>query len=643
MLQVRAGFGMWGWWLWWCVFMVGAASPAVAAELASLEVRVVDSDEFEIPNATVAVSQDRHEVDSSVTGDSGTVLFTGLPAGVDLSVTVSSAAGDGLVDGVRLKAGRTFSLVVMVEASEVVVITANEKPALDVTSLQRIPSGRTYQTAVQQAAGVVVGAGQGRNPNIAGACCDVMYAPPQRPQPVTSPERFTSYGIGGHVLTESDPLSTFSIDVDTASFAVVRRYLTQAALPPPAAVRVEELVNAQRYDDPAPTGDARFRANLEAAPHPWLRGHHLLRVGLKAQEVEVERNPVHLTFLVDVSGSMSSLDKLALAQDALHYLVDHLDPEDRVALVTYAGSTGIVLEPTQVAERPRIHRAIDRLSTSGGTNMASGMDLAYRLALGTYAPGTENRVIVLSDGDANIGASTHEQILAQLADYAKRGITLTTVGFGTGNYHDTLMEQLADHGDGNSFYVDTMAEAKKVFGRDLSATLRTVARDVKIQVDFDPESVLSYRLIGYENRDIADRDFRNDAVDAGEIGSGHSVTALYDLVLRDDPGADLATLRVRSKPPGPDAPSVEHATPLPMRAVRDELADATPDFRIAVATAMFGERLRDAPDAAEISYTELAAMVRHARRTAEDDALADLMDRAAQLEDRRGPVTRARR
>lgn len=451
--------------------------------------------------------------------------------------------------------------------------------------------------------------------------------PPVQP---ASTETYTDYGVNKATLTEVDPLSTFSIDVDTASYAIARSHLDHGGLPPAAAVRVEEFVNAQTYSYVPPNGEGAFSVSMEASPDPWTANHHLLRVGVKAAEPKVDRLPVHLTFLVDTSCSMAAANKLPLAKAALTEMVKNLDGEDRVAIATYAGSTRVVLKPTRVSNRAQIFTALQGLSQGGGTNMDSGMQLAYDLALSSLEPGTENRVVVLSDGDANIGRTSHEQILASLTQYAKRGITLSTIGFGRGNYQDTMMEQLANKGDGNYYYIDSMKEARKVFGTQLTSTVQTVARDVKIQVDFDPESVLSYRLIGYENRDIADADFRNDAVDAGEIGSGHTVTALYDLVLRDHPSSSLATVRVRSKTPGPDAPAVERATNLPSIAVRTSFDTTTPDFRVAVATAAFAEKLRGSPYAEEIGYDRIARVLESADRGS-DEELIGLVRKAGRL------------
>jgi Ca-activated chloride channel family protein len=442
--------------------------------------------------------------------------------------------------------------------------------------------------------------------------------------------------VSGTVLTEADPLSTFAIDVDTASFAIARGALDRRTFPAPRTVRVEEFVNALTYAYPPPgAGEGPFAVSMEAAPHPWQPGHHLLRVGVKAAEPPVDRAPVHLTFLVDVSGSMSATDKLPLVKDALAELVDNLDAEDRVALVTYAGRTEVVLPPTRLADKAPVRAAIERLETGGGTAMGSGMQLAFDLAASTLEPGTENRVVVLSDGDANIGPVSHEAILATIEEQAARGITLSTVGFGRSS-NDALMEQLADRGDGNYHHIDRRSEARRVFGVHLAGTLRTVARDVKIQVDFAPESVVSYRLLGYENRAIADQDFRNDAVDAGEIGSGHTVTALYDLVLRDAPAERLATVRMRSKPPGPDAPATERSTPLPVAAVKSAFTRATPDFRRAVVAAGFAEKLRHAPGSEELSYPTLSRLL---GPTDADDSLATMLRQAVSLTD---PVADAR-
>ena len=456
-------------------------------------------------------------------------------------------------------------------------------------------------------------------------------------------EAYVQYGINDMTMVDKDGFSTFSIDVDTASYSISRRKLNEGRLPQIAAVRVEEFVNAMPYDYEAPTvgsnDDAPFAVHMEAAPNPWQYNHHIVRIGVQGAEVDAsERPPVHLTFLVDVSGSMSSDDKLGLAKKSMHYMVNNLGEEDTVAIATYAGSTQVILEPTSALNKDAIHSGIDRLSSGGGTNMDSGMQLAYDMAAKSYLPGAENRVIVLSDGDANIGRTGYDDILNTIEHHAEQGITMTTVGLGMGNYKDSMMEQLANKGDGNYFYIDTFDEAQKVFGENLSGTMLTIAKDVKIQVEWNPEAVMGYRLIGYENRDIADVDFRNDRVDAGEIGSGHSVTALYDVILRDDAKSqELATVRLRAKKPGPDSPAKEWATVFDGELLHSEFAAATQDFRMAFATATFAELLRGSPYTAEINYSDVYAVAKAAQRRFDEDAeLLGLIQVAGELSGERG-------
>ena len=444
-------------------------------------------------------------------------------------------------------------------------------------------------------------------------------------------------------LTEKDALSTFSIDVDTASYTIARRKLLEGGLPPAAAVRVEEFVNYFPYTYANAAAGAPFAVDLEAAPSPWQPDHHIVRIGVHGRETpKGQEKPRRLTFLVDVSGSMQSADKIGLVKQSLHYLVDHLGAEDSVALVTYAGSTRVVLPATPITRRDVVHDAIEQLTAGGSTAMSSGIDLAYEQAMSAYVSGAENRVLVLSDGDANVGPTSHEQILQTITRYSKKGVTLSTFGFGTGNYKDTLMEQLADKGDGNYAYVDSYQEAKHAFGDRLQGTLDTIARDVKIQVNWKPDAVLSYRLVGYENRDIADKDFRNDKVDAGEIGSGHTVTAIYDVILRDDAlnkGAPLASVNIRAKKPGPDVPAQEWTTNLTAAHFKSEWMSTSKDTRIALGAASFAELMRKSPYVGELSYAEVWRMVDGAQRkgVAEDRELRDLVAQAGALSGQSGP------
>lgn len=407
---------------------------------------------------------------------------------------------------------------------------------------------------------------------------------------------FEAYKPNAFTETTKDALSTFAADVDTASYSMARRYLQQGQLPPTHAVRVEEFVNYFKYRY-TPPEEGAFTVHLEGAPSPFNARRHFLRVGVQGKVVSrSERKPAHLVFLVDTSGSMSSPDKLPLALESIKIAVKNLNENDTVALVTYAGSTRDVLPPTPATDVKKIHAALDTLAAGGGTAMGSGMEMAYKHAVKKAAGGVVSRVVVLTDGDANIGPNlSAKDMLASVQKYVAEGVTLTTVGFGMGNYHDSLMEQLADKGNGNSFYVDSVKEARKVFETQLTGTLEVIAKDVKFQVEFNPKAVTRYRLMGYENRDIADKDFRDDKVDAGEIGAGHTVTALYEVELAGE-AQDLATVRIRAKAPN-GTEAKEQSFPLTRANMKPSLEAATSDFRFAVAVAATADILRAAPAA----------------------------------------------
>ena len=423
-------------------------------------------------------------------------------------------------------------------------------------------------------------------------------------------EAYKDYGVNGWTDTGKDKLSTFAADVDTASYTIMRRKLAEGVLPPAAAVRVEEFVNYFTYAYAAPDGARPFSVGIDAAPSPFNKGRHIVRVGVSTKAKSVsERRPANLVFLVDVSGSMNGPDRIELAKRSLRILVDNLKDGDTVSLVTYAGSTRVVLEPTGLDQKNQILSAIEDLTAGGSTAMASGLDLAYQQALKGLEGDAISRVIVLSDGDANVGKSSHEDMLKMIASKVREGVTLSTIGFGMGNYKDETMEQLGNKGNGNNFYIDSLSQAKRVFQEQLGSTLEVVAQDVKLQVEFDPSQVARYRLVGYENRDIADDDFRVDTVDAGEIGAGHQVTAIYEVELKDDTAADdaLATVRVRhKKPEGKDASEAAFTF------TRGQLAGgfdgASDDFRFAFAVAAFAEVLRGSEDAEHWSLAEIRAL-----------------------------------
>ena len=435
----------------------------------------------------------------------------------------------------------------------------------------------------------------------------------------TGAEDYKNYGVNAMTKAADDRFSTFSIDVDTGSYTIARKKLNDGYLPPAASVRVEEFVNYFGYDYPSPDNGA-FGVHLEAAPSPFTtkKDTYLLRVGVQGKQISsAERKPVHLTFLVDVSGSMSQPDKLPLAQKALKLLTKNLREGDTVALATYAGRTAKILDPTSVRERDKILDAIDQLSSGGGTGMSNGMELAYQMALQNFKRDHVNRVIVLSDGDANIGPMSHEQILERIRHYVEEGVTLSTIGLGMGNYKDTMMEQLANKGNGNYYYIDDFAEAKKVFESQMDGTLQVIAKDVKIQVEFDPEKVPEYRLIGYENRDIADEDFRDDKVDAGEIGAGHTVTALYEVRMSPKADGRLATVRIRAKKPD-GYKAAEQEFHLRDTDVRNRISDASKDFQFAASVAMFAEILRESPYAKNIGLDLVEEVAKAATGRQED-------------------------
>jgi Ca-activated chloride channel family protein len=459
----------------------------------------------------------------------------------------------------------------------------------------------------------------------------------------TSGNDFHNYGKNPWIDAGKDHLSTFAADVDTASYTIARRMLNEGSLPPAAAVRVEEFVNYFHYRFPAPASGSPFAVVMDAAPSPLAPDHEILRVGVatKAKSAQ-ERKPANLVFLVDVSGSMASADRLGLAQQSLRILTNNLGPRDSVSLVTYAGATRVVLPPTGMENRDRILAAIDELSAGGSTAMGSGLDLAYEQATKGLLPGMISRVIVLTDGDANVGAQGHEQLLSIIASRAKAGVFLTTVGFGMGNYKDTALEQLADKGNGQSLYIDSPSAAKRVFAEQLGATLEVVAKDVKLQVDFDPAVVAKYRLVGYENRDIKDEQFRDDNVDAGEIGAGHQVTALYELELtaagKLAPGP-LGLVRIRHKTP--DGTKATEATFAMTSAPAPSFAAASSDLRFAFAVAAFADVLRGADDAKGWSLGDIVRVAHDAQGDDPDRAeLLTLIERARSL--RGTPSTVAR-
>jgi len=440
---------------------------------------------------------------------------------------------------------------------------------------------------------------------------------------------FEHYGVNPFIDTEDDHLSTFAMDVDTASYTVARRYINEGYLPPKEAIRVEEFINYFPQSYPGPEEDeGAFAIHLEGAPSAFGGdNYYLLRVGIQGKRIHDEdRKDAMLTFVIDVSGSMDRENRLGLVKRALRLLVDELRPSDQVGIVVYGSTAYPVLEPTRASDKERILRAIDRLQPDGSTYAEAGLREGYRMASRAFEPGAINRVILCSDGVANVGETGADGILEVIAEHADGDITLSTVGFGLGNYNDVLMEQLADKGNGNYSYVDTLDEAQRIFVENLTGTLQVIARDSKIQVDFNPEVVSRYRLLGYENRAVADEDFRNDEVDAGEVGAGHSVTALYECKFHKDAEGEEAmgralTVHVRYQDPD-DGQVREVAHEFWRDEFQARFEEASPMFRLTAAVAEYAEILRESYWAQEGSLDAVLAVAQFAGGAlAADEAL----------------------
>ena len=446
---------------------------------------------------------------------------------------------------------------------------------------------------------------------------------------------FKHYGVNPFIDTEDDHLSTFAMDVDTASYTVARRFVQDGHLPDPDSVRVEEFVNFfdQGYEPPA---DDAFAIHVEGSPSPFGGDKHwLLRVGLQGKSVtSEERKDASLVFAIDVSGSMGREDRLGLVKKSLRLLVDQLRPTDEVGIVVYGSEGHVLLQPTSGQNKEAIMEAVNRLTSGGSTYVEEGLRLAYEMAVPRVQPGRITRVLLLSDGVGNVGHTGSDSILEQIRGHVEEGVTLTTVGFGMGNYNDILMERLANDGNGTYHYVDTLTEAQRIFVENLTGTLQVIARDSKVQVDFNPEVVSRYRLLGYENRRVADEDFRNDSVDAGEVGADHSVTALYELKLRDSADGRIGTVRVRYQ--DPDSLEVtETSRELQRVELASEFRQASARFQLAAVVAEYAEILREsywAQDGSLESVISEAWRVREALPGDTDVAeFVDLVTRAYQL------------
>ncbi len=419
---------------------------------------------------------------------------------------------------------------------------------------------------------------------------DTGYVPPSPPSYDTT--FFQNYGVNPFIDARADHLSTFAMDVDTASYSVARRFVMDGNRPDPDSVRVEEFVNYFEQDYPQPHRGA-FGIHVDGARSPFTQDTWIARVGIQGRDVpDHRRKDATLVFVIDTSGSMNRENRLGLVQRALRLLVRELRPTDQIGIVTYGDRGYAVLNPTEARHDDYIINIIDSLRAGGSTNAEEGLRIGYEMADRWLVPERITRVILLSDGVANVGQTGPEAILRQVRSYVNEGVTLSTVGVGMGNYNDILLEQLANDGNGNYIYVDNLSEAWKSFVDNLTSTLQVIAKDAKVQVSFNPEVVHSYRLIGYENRDVADRDFRNDYVDAGEVGAGHSVTALYELRLNEYAEGPIAKVHVRYQ--DPDSYRIHELSRNLNRAdLHDWFENASPRFQLSATVAQYAEVLRE--------------------------------------------------
>lgn len=491
------------------------------------------------------------------------------------------------------------------------------------------------------------------------------FSPPPMDAAMPGGDAYAHVVENEFITVAQDPRSTFSIDVDTASYANTRRFINEGRLPPPDAVRSEELINYFSYDYPKPKGNSPFSVTSEVGVCPWNPANKLVHIGIQGQSIEQgSMPPRNLVFLLDVSGSMASADRLPLLVDALVMLSGQLDQSDRVSIVVYAGASGLVLPPTQGSDRETIRAALKQLRAGGSTNGGSGIELAYRVARENFVRDGINRVILATDGDFNVGATSEGALVRMIERERKSGVFLSVLRFGRGNLNDSTMEKLADRGNGNYAYIDSRREARKVLVQQAGATLVTIAKDVKLQLEFNPTQVESYRLIGYENRKLAHRDFADDTKDAGEIGAGHSVTAIYEIVPRDqqaqpesgkattlryqgrrpmsDPAHsdELLVVKIRHKHPK-GAKSREYAVPVLDGSLAGQ--QASEDFRFSAAVAEFAQLLRNSKHASGASYAQVIA---HARSALGKDLhghraeFVALATRAAQLAGRNANARR---
>ena len=585
------------------VALVCALAAAFAQQLGSVSGTITDPAGGLVPNADVQLSNSAGFERRTRSDQRGAFRFDGVPFGA-YQLSVSMAGFQSYQRTVTVSGPATVSVSLQVGSVAERIEVHAQLPGVNMSSAQVSP-----RRVRLPARGI------------------------RRPGGKFNTEQYDAFQENEFALARRNPLSTFGADVDTASYSNVRRFLQSGQLPPPDAVRIEELVNYFTYDYPEPRAGEPFSVTTGVSGCPWKPGHKLLHIGLRTASVELEAlPPANLVFLIDVSGSMNEPNKLPLVQRSLRLLVEQLRDQDRVGIVVYAGAAGMVLAPSPGSEKRRILAAIDSLTPGGSTHGSAGIRLAYQLARESFLPGGNNRVILATDGDFNVGVSSDGELVRLIESQRESGVFLTVLGFGMGNYKDSKMEKLAAHGNGNYAYIDSLKEARKVLVEQMSGTLLTVAKDVKFQIEFNPARVKAYRLIGYENRILRPEEFNDDRKDSGDVGAGLAVTALYEIIPAGSaealPGVDdlryqqrpqlapasrsaeIATLKIRYKKPG------ENESRLLSQTIADSgatFAAAPSEMRFAAAVAEFGLVLRQSRFAGTASLDHALSVVRHTR------------------------------
>jgi Ca-activated chloride channel family protein len=611
------------------VFLALCAAALAAAwteaSAGSLEGTIADEQGGVLPGVTVTLFRDETgETRNAVTNARGRYRFLGLAPGTYTLMAELAGFAPYRREGIEVASSSAFRIDVILQISSVAetVTVTGETPLIDSRSSS---TTHTFRSSSPRSSTRSRSTPKPSHSPVQSVAPIDWVAPPTRAFHTEAYDLITDNPFKS-VLDH--PLSTFSIDVDRASYANVRRFLSSYRLPPKDAVRIEELVNYFDYDYPDPEGDAPFSVSFEQMECPWKRDHRLVRIGLEGREIEVDaRPPSNLVFLLDVSGSMAPENKLPLVKRSMKMLTAQLGASDRIAIVVYAGASGLALDSTPGDRKAEILRALDRLEAGGSTNGGEGIQLAYAVAEQGFIGGGVNRVILATDGDFNVGVTNRGDLVRLIEEQAKKKIFLSILGFGMENYKDATLEELAGKGNGNYAYIDGLPEARKVLVREMSGTLVTIAKDVKIQVELNPARVKAYRLIGYENRLLAKEDFNDDRKDAGEIGAGHRVTALYELApptadpelpsvdglkyqrpvaLSDAASSkEVMTVKLRYKEPEGDTSRL-----LSFTLFEDERFKPSPDFQFASAVAAFGMILRESPFRGDADWDGIRKLAR---------------------------------